>query len=353
MSDMTDLRLPLKVQYQPSDLASASTTTRPTPVLSVGIGSIPFKELNPSATQFNAASLPFVSEESSPLVLPAGINRSVGAAPAPGVQVHQQMQWNAPMGMLAMPAMGAYTGLQSSASPQFNSASSAPSWSYGTTYISPPNSGAFPMGMSSSTQPVPARPLAAASAASVPMARASAAAARPQAAPSAQQPASVLTDFVPQGKPTTVMLRNIPNRYTQSHLVSLLDENGFRGAYDFVYLPMDFRNGVNLGYAFVNLQAHYDALQAISKFQGFQNWFYESTKVCEVSWAHPHQGLEEHVERYRNSPVMHQCMPDEYKPMIFQNGLRVPFPPPTKAIRAPKLRPVRERPLGEAMAMNM
>mmetsp|Transcript_47485 Transcript_47485/g.101574 ORF Transcript_47485/g.101574 Transcript_47485/m.101574 type:complete len:423 (+) Transcript_47485:100-1368(+) len=138
---------------------------------------------------------------------------------------------------------------------------------------------------------------------------------------------------------TTVMLRNIPNRYTQGSLLSLIDDNGFKGSYDFVYLPMDFRNGVNLGYAFVNLLKHEDALKLMEFFQGFSRWSFDSVKVCEVSWAHPHQGLEEHIERYKNSPVMHPTMPDDYKPMVFKDGVRTSFPKPTKAIRAPKLRP--------------
>lgn len=142
---------------------------------------------------------------------------------------------------------------------------------------------------------------------------------------------------------TTVMLRNIPNRYTQTMMLTMLDENGFKARYDFVYMPMDFRNGVNLGYAFVNLLTHQDALELMSVFEGFSSWFFDNAKVCEVSWAHPHQGYAEHVERYRNSPVMHPCMPEEYKPMVFQRGLRMPFPPPTKQIRAPKLRPVRDK----------
>jgi len=142
---------------------------------------------------------------------------------------------------------------------------------------------------------------------------------------------------------TTVMLRNIPNRYTQGMLMSLLDDQGFHGQYDFVYLPMDFRNGINLGYAFVNLLNHPHAMIFMQCFQGFSGWFFDSAKVCEISWAHPHQGLAEHVDRYRNSPVMHHSMPDEYKPMVFKDGVRVSFPAPTKAIRAPKLRPIRER----------
>jgi len=148
----------------------------------------------------------------------------------------------------------------------------------------------------------------------------------------------------PPGEPTTVMLRNIPNRYTSGSLLALLNEHGFQACYDFVYLPMDFQNGVNLGYAFVNLLRHADALRFKEIFQGFQDWRFDSAKVSEVSWAHPHQGLDEHVERYRNSPVMHPSMPDEYKPMIFENGQRVTFPPPTRVIKAPKLRLGRDRP---------
>merc|ERR1712060_304770 len=147
-------------------------------------------------------------------------------------------------------------------------------------------------------------------------------------------------------RPTTVMLRNIPNKYSQSMLLEFLDEHGFRNRYDFVYLPMDFRNGVSLGYAFVNLLAHEYALFCMETLQGFSDWSFDGNKGCEVSWAHPHQGLSEHVERYRNSPVMHACMPDEYKPMVFRDGVRLPFPEPTIAIRAPKLRPVREKQLG-------
>lgn len=148
----------------------------------------------------------------------------------------------------------------------------------------------------------------------------------------------------PSGEPTTVMLRNIPNRYTSGSLLALLDERGFQACYDFVYLPMDFQNGVNLGYAFVNLLSHADANRFKETFQGFQDWRFDSAKVSEVSWAHPHQGLEEHVERYRNSPVMHPSMPDEYKPMIFQAGQRVTFPAPTRVIKAPKVRLGRDRP---------
>ena len=30
------------------------------------------------------------------------------------------------------------------------------------------------------------------------------------------------------------------------------------------------------------------------------------SQVCQVGWSGPHQGFHVHVERYRNSPVMHK-----------------------------------------------
>lgn len=40
---------------------------------------------------------------------------------------------------------------------------------------------------------------------------------------------------------TTLMVKNIPNKYTQKMLLATIDEH-FRGTYDFFYLPIDFKN---------------------------------------------------------------------------------------------------------------
>merc|ERR1719163_743449 len=143
---------------------------------------------------------------------------------------------------------------------------------------------------------------------------------------------------VPDHERTTVMLRNVPNKYTTDMLKQMLDEEGYASCYDFLYLPMDFRNRVNIGYAFINFRSPDLARGFSVAFEGFDRWVYPSKKVCEVAWSHPHQGLGEHVERYRNSPVMHSSMPSDYKPRLYANGKEVPFPPPTRQIRAPKLR---------------
>jgi hypothetical protein len=135
------------------------------------------------------------------------------------------------------------------------------------------------------------------------------------------------------------MLRNLPNRYTREMLLELLDQEGFSGRYNFVYLPIDFKTHCGLGYAFVDLTSPKDAITLRSHFEGFSRWAMQSDKVCTVSWSHPaQQGLAAHVDRYRNSPVMHSSVCDDWKPAVFMNGQRVPFPPPTRRLRVPNVR---------------
>ncbi|CAE7386730.1 mei2 [Symbiodinium natans] len=93
--------------------------------------------------------------------------------------------------------------------------------------------------------------------------------------------------------------------------------------------------GRNLGYAFVNFVNAEAAVAAWRCFDGFSDWALPSQKVCAVSWSGPHQGLEQHVERYRNSPVMHKSVPDEYRPVVFENGVRQRFPSPTRSLKKP------------------
>jgi len=44
------------------------------------------------------------------------------------------------------------------------------------------------------------------------------------------------------------------------------------------------------------------------------------------------------IERYHNSSVFHPSVPEEFQPLLFSNGLRVPFPAPTQPIRQPRLK---------------
>merc|ERR1712179_888030 len=113
-------------------------------------------------------------------------------------------------------------------------------------------------------------------------------------------------------------------------LIDLLDSKGFRGKYNFLYLPVDFTHVVALGYALVCFETHGDAQALIDSFLGT-----EVSRCCEItaSWSEPSHCLLENIERYRNSAVMHPSVPDEYKPILFENGVPATFPGPTQSLR--------------------
>merc|ERR1712039_437073 len=128
---------------------------------------------------------------------------------------------------------------------------------------------------------------------------------------------------------TCRMIRNIPNDYTRDDFVDLLDSNAIR--YNFLYLPIDWNKGANLGYAFVNLVCHGEAVRIEACLKGFSAWKFASEKVCDVVWGKPEQqSLERIVERFRNSPVMHPDVPETFKPLLFINQHRVAMPAPTR-----------------------
>mmetsp|Transcript_115341 Transcript_115341/g.274151 ORF Transcript_115341/g.274151 Transcript_115341/m.274151 type:complete len:247 (+) Transcript_115341:95-835(+) len=138
----------------------------------------------------------------------------------------------------------------------------------------------------------------------------------------------------PRGR-TTVCLRNVPNNYTRQMFVELLEKQGLSGHFDFLYLPCDFHRHANLGYAFINLVNEAGVLKFWDIFHGFTAWTLPTAKVGQVSFSGPHQGLRAHIDRYRNSPVMHKSVPEEYKPLLFKSGTPQPFPPPTRKVKRP------------------
>jgi hypothetical protein len=135
---------------------------------------------------------------------------------------------------------------------------------------------------------------------------------------------------------TTVIVRNIPNRFSHASLAAVLNTHGFFGVYDLIYVPVDFATGVSYGYAFVNLTSVDEAERFIATLDGFR-WGGASTKVCSVVRCDDGESPSERVERYRNLPVMHSSMPDSFKPAVYFGGERVPFPAPTKKLRAPRV----------------
>merc|ERR1719160_1664230 len=131
---------------------------------------------------------------------------------------------------------------------------------------------------------------------------------------------------------TTVIWRNLPNNYTRDGLLELINSYGFQGSYNFFYSPVDFSTNALVGYAFINFVSTAEAQRFFSCFKGFTAWTLNSVKVSEVAWSQL-QGLEDHLERYRNSAVMHPEVADDKRPALFQEGIRVFFPAPTKRLQ--------------------
>nr|GEX53375.1 putative RNA recognition motif 2, nucleotide-binding alpha-beta plait domain protein [Tanacetum cinerariifolium] len=91
---------------------------------------------------------------------------------------------------------------------------------------------------------------------------------------------------------TSVMIRNIPNNYTRELLVKFLEDhcktqnemvgNDEKSAFDFVYLPIDFKHRLNVGYAFVNFTTSEAAWKFHVCVTG-KSWpLFESKKITQV-----------------------------------------------------------------------
>jgi len=131
-------------------------------------------------------------------------------------------------------------------------------------------------------------------------------------------------------------MQNIPSEYTRDLLLEIVDAAGFQKDYDVVTLPMDFLTGEVLGYAFLNFKTHEEAAVFKDHFHDFMGWQVPCDKACETSWSDTLQGYNAFVERYRNSPVMHESVDDKFKPALYRDGTRVPFPEPTKLLAESK-----------------
>lgn len=153
------------------------------------------------------------------------------------------------------------------------------------------------------------------------------------------------------GAGTTVMLRNIPNKYTRDMLVKQLQAE-LKGQFDFLYLPIDFKNRCNVGYCFINFRTIEVRERFVEAFDGVEVRKclpgLNSKKVAEVAPARVH-GLDDNVKRLRNSPVMNELMDHpEWMPLVFdEDGREVPFPMPDQPVPAMKPRTRRRQELAD------
>ena len=130
-------------------------------------------------------------------------------------------------------------------------------------------------------------------------------------------------------KSTTVMIRNIPNKYTDTILKDALIE--FEGKYNCLYLPFDYEKKINKGYAFINFVNPLHILYFYEKFNGKRWDQFASIKICELTCAH-FQGINEiqkHAKNYldQKNPNFHtnkneanenMIIPSKYLPKLIK-----------------------------------
>ncbi|EOA25625.1 hypothetical protein CARUB_v10018978mg [Capsella rubella] len=126
---------------------------------------------------------------------------------------------------------------------------------------------------------------------------------------------------------TTLMIKNIPNKYSQKLLLDMLDKHCIHineaiagehpepfSSYDFVYLPMDFNNKCNVGYGFVNMTTPEAAWRFYKAFH-LQHWeVFNSRKICQITYARV-QCLEDLKEHFKSSKF--PCEAEVYLPVVF------------------------------------
>ena len=83
---------------------------------------------------------------------------------------------------------------------------------------------------------------------------------------------------------TTIMIKNIPNKFTRELLVSTIDQN-FKGTYDLFILPTDGNRNKNFGYSFINFLSSYFIPYFYFMFNNKKWSGTNSKKICEITYS--------------------------------------------------------------------
>ncbi|OAV95618.1 hypothetical protein PTTG_06266 [Puccinia triticina 1-1 BBBD Race 1] len=126
---------------------------------------------------------------------------------------------------------------------------------------------------------------------------------------------------------TTCMIKNIPNKITDEMLFNFINDICPRG-FDFLYLRMDFKARLNVGYAFINFLSVENVLKFAKAKLGVKWGVFLSEKTVQMCYASI-QGKENLIEKFRNSAIMEE--EESFRPKIYHSsgplmGLPEPFP---------------------------
>ena len=125
---------------------------------------------------------------------------------------------------------------------------------------------------------------------------------------------------------TTLMIKNIPNKYTISSFLEEININ-FKNTYDIFYLPIDYINKCNLGFAFINFVEPFHIILFYELYLGKKWKKFNSDKICELLYA-KFQGRKELISHFEKGKVL-SFESEEKRPLI------LPVPNPLPIINIP------------------
>mmetsp|Transcript_17203 Transcript_17203/g.41432 ORF Transcript_17203/g.41432 Transcript_17203/m.41432 type:complete len:166 (+) Transcript_17203:2-499(+) len=115
---------------------------------------------------------------------------------------------------------------------------------------------------------------------------------------------------------TTVMLRNIPTRYTQRLLLRGLQDLSCTHDMDLLYLPLDSRKQRNLGYAFVDCCTPEAAEAFCDVVRGVKLPLFKSSKVLDTCPAKV-QGFSRNLKAVLKNLGKGKNLGPEFQPLVF------------------------------------
>jgi hypothetical protein len=163
---------------------------------------------------------------------------------------------------------------------------------------------------------------------------------------------------------TTVMMRQVPLKYTQRKLLREINNAGFTGQFDFLYLPMDPRSHANRGFAFINMVSVEAAEEFYKKFHGQFLRHFNAEKSVIVLPADL-QGFEENALQYaanahlgkrtgHTKPIFFRPLPRHIEAQLPKTKSRTPAPPmQPSAVAATHRMPERPMPRPEQNVQEM
>ena len=117
------------------------------------------------------------------------------------------------------------------------------------------------------------------------------------------------------------MIRHIPNKYTLKSITNEINQR-FKNTYDVFYIPIDYNNNCNLGFAFINFIHPLYIVDFYETFKGRRWSHYLSEKRCELAYAKI-QGRSNLVVHFEKGVVLNS-QPKDKKPLILD--VREPYP---------------------------